>query len=86
MPGATAGRGDDDELDAIAAVVLGGTPLTGGAGTVLGTLVGVLLLQVIKNVINQIGSLDSDWQAVVSGTILRGVVTVQQYLARIQRR
>ncbi len=74
------------ELDAISAVVLGGTLLTGGAGTVLGTLVGVLLLQVIKNVINQIGSLDSDWQAVVSGTILLVVVTVQQYLARIERR
>jgi len=74
------------ELDAIAAVVLGGTLLTGGAGTVLGTLVGVLLLQVIKNVINQIGSLDSDWQAVVSGTILLAVVTLQQYLARVQRR
>jgi len=41
---------------------------------------------VIKNVINQIGSLDSDWQAVVSGTILLVVVTVQQYLARIERR
>jgi galactofuranose transport system permease protein len=74
------------ELDAIAAVVLGGTLLTGGAGTVLGTLVGVLLLQVIKNIINQVGSLDSDWQAVVSGTILLAVVTLQQYLARVQRR
>jgi ribose transport system permease protein len=74
------------ELDAIAAVVLGGTLLTGGSGTVLGTLVGVLLLQVIKNVINQIGSLDSDWQAVVSGTILLAVVTLQQYLARVERR
>ncbi|MEJ7705792.1 MAG: ABC transporter permease [Nocardioidaceae bacterium] len=74
------------ELDAIAAVVLGGTLLTGGSGTVLGTLVGVLLLQVIKNVINQIGSLDSDWQAVVSGTILLVVVTLQQYLARVERR
>ncbi len=74
------------ELEAIAAVVLGGTLLTGGAGTVLGTLVGVLLLQVIKNVINQVGSLDSDWQAVVSGTILLVVVTVQQYLSRVERR
>jgi ribose transport system permease protein len=73
------------ELDAIAAVVLGGTLLTGGAGTILGTLVGVLLLQVIKNVINQVGSLDSDWQAVVSGTILLVVVTVQRYLTRVER-
>jgi ribose transport system permease protein len=44
------------ELTAIAAVVLGGTLLTGGAGTVVGTLVGVLLLQVIANIINQVGA------------------------------
>ncbi|AOS63842.1 ABC transporter permease [Actinoalloteichus hymeniacidonis] len=74
------------ELEAIAAVVLGGTLLTGGAGTVLGTLVGVLLLQVIMNVINQVGSLNSNWQAVVSGTILLAVVTLQQWLAKVQRR
>lgn len=74
------------ELEAIAAVVLGGTGLTGGAGTVLGTLVGVLLLQVIKNVINQVGSLDSNWQAVVSGTILLLVVTLQQWLSRVEHR
>jgi len=73
------------ELEVIAAVVLGGTLLTGGSGTVLGTVVGVLLLQVIKNVINQVGSLDSSWQAVVSGSILLAVVTVQRYLARIER-
>ncbi|MCD4526125.1 ABC transporter permease [Nocardioides sp. cx-173] len=73
------------ELEAIAAVVVGGTLLTGGAGTILGTLIGVLLLQVIKNVINQVGSLDSDWQAVVSGTILLGVVTLQRWLTRAER-
>ncbi|MEU6642812.1 ABC transporter permease [Saccharomonospora sp. NPDC046836] len=74
------------ELEVISAVVLGGTLLTGGAGTVLGSLVGVLLLQVIKNVINQVGSLNSNWQAVISGTILLVVVTVQRWLATVQRR
>lgn len=74
------------ELEVISAVVLGGTLLTGGAGTVLGSLVGVLLLQVIKNVINQIGTLNSNWQALVSGTILLVVVTVQRWLALVQRR
>ncbi|WP_295656473.1 ABC transporter permease [uncultured Nocardioides sp.] len=74
------------ELEVISAVVLGGTLLTGGAGTVLGTLVGVLLLQVIKNIINQVGSLNSNWQAVVSGVILLVVVTAQQWLARVERR
>ncbi|PSL04695.1 monosaccharide ABC transporter membrane protein (CUT2 family) [Haloactinopolyspora alba] len=73
------------ELEVISAVVLGGTLLTGGAGTILGTLVGALLLQVIKNVINQVGSLNSNWQAVVSGTILLMVVSIQSYLARSRR-
>jgi len=74
------------ELQAISAVVLGGTLLAGGAGTVLGTLVGVLLLQVIANVINQVGSLNSNWQDVVSGAILLGVVVLQRYLAGSTRR
>ena len=73
------------ELDAIAAVVLGGTLLTGGAGTVVGTLVGVLLLRVIQNVLNQIPYVNSNWQAVVSGAILLVVVVAQRYLSRARR-
>ncbi|GAB4059090.1 ABC transporter permease [Catellatospora paridis] len=70
------------ELDAIAAVVIGGTLLIGGAGTVSGTLCGVLLLGVIQNVINQIGSLNSSYQSVVSGGFLIVVVVVQTCLSR----
>ncbi|MFC0104943.1 ABC transporter permease [Kibdelosporangium aridum] len=70
------------ELDAIAAVVIGGTLLTGGAGTVGGTLAGVLLLMVIQNVINQIGTLSSHYQSVVSGAFLAIVVAIQAYLSR----
>jgi ribose transport system permease protein len=66
--------------------VLGGTLLAGGAGTVLGTLIGVLLLQVIANVINQVGSLNSNWQDLVSGAILLAVVVLQRYLAGRARR
>jgi ribose/xylose/arabinose/galactoside ABC-type transport system permease subunit len=73
------------ELEAIAAVVIGGTLLVGGAGTVSGTLCGVLLLGVIQNVINQIGSLDSSYQSVVSGAFLVVVVVAQTYLSRVQR-
>jgi ribose transport system permease protein len=73
------------ELDVIAAVVIGGTLLAGGAGTVSGTLCGVLLLAVIQNVINQIGSLDSSYQSVVSGAFLILVVVGQTYLSRTQR-
>jgi galactofuranose transport system permease protein len=70
------------ELDAIAAVVIGGTLLTGGVGTVLGTLFGVLLRNVIQNIINGIGTLDSNFQSVVSGAFLLIVVVLQRLLAR----
>lgn len=73
------------ELDAIAAVVIGGTLLVGGAGSVIGTLSGVLLLGVIQNVINQIGSLNSSYQSVVSGVLLVVVVLIQTQLSRTQR-
>ncbi|MFG2563879.1 ABC transporter permease [Streptomyces sp. NPDC048567] len=73
------------ELDAISAVVIGGTLLIGGAGSISGTLWGVLLLQVIQNLINQIGSLNSSYQSVVSGGFLIVVVVAQRYLARSRR-
>lgn len=70
------------ELEAIAVVVIGGTLLTGGLGSVSGTLWGVLLLGVIQNVINLIGNLSSYYQSVVSGTFLIVVVVLQAYLGR----
>jgi ribose transport system permease protein len=74
------------ELVAIAAVVIGGTLLTGGAGSVSGTLVGVVLLAVIQNLIghyiSQYGSAASD---AVNGAFLALVVLLQTYLARLQR-
>lgn len=73
------------ELDVIAAVVIGGTLLVGGAGSVFGTLAGVLLLGVIQNLINQVGSLNSSVQAVVSGAFLIVVVVLQTLLSRTQR-
>jgi ribose transport system permease protein len=73
------------ELDAISAVVIGGTLLVGGAGSVSGTLWGVLLLGVIQNLINQIGSLNSSYQSVVSGGFLIVVVVAQRYLSASRR-
>lgn len=63
----TAGEGL--ELDAIAAVVLGGTSLFGGRGTVLGTFVAVLLLGVLRNLFNLMG-LSSFFQMAATGVIL----------------
>ena len=73
------------ELQAIAAVVIGGTLLTGGKGSMVGTIAGVLLLGVIQNLINQVGTLRPEWQLVVSGSFLLIVVVVQALLTRAQR-
>ncbi len=77
--------GEGRELEAIAAVVIGGTLLSGGAGSLSGTLAGVLLLKVIQNLINQVGTLTAYYQQVVSGTFLVVVVLVQLRLARRRR-
>ncbi|MFD0419298.1 ABC transporter permease [Streptomyces sp. NPDC127108] len=77
--------GSGMELEAISAVVIGGTLLSGGFGFLGGSLVGVLLLKVIQNVINQIGSLDSAYQQVVSGGFLAVVVVAQTWLGRRRR-
>ena len=73
------------ELDAIAAVVIGGTLLTGGAGTIAGTIAGVLLLGVIQNMINQVGNVQSSYQQVISGAFLAVVVVAQTYLNKFRR-
>jgi ribose/xylose/arabinose/galactoside ABC-type transport system permease subunit len=73
------------ELDAIAAVVIGGTLLTGGAGSIGGTIAGVLLLGVIQNMINQVGNVPSSYQQVISGAFLAVVVVAQTYLTRLRR-
>ncbi|MEO3890997.1 ABC transporter permease [Nonomuraea sp. B5E05] len=73
------------ELDVIAAVVIGGTLLTGGAGGITGTVAGVLLLGVIQSLINQVGDLTSAFQQVVSGLFLALVVVAQRLLSKAQR-
>ncbi|MCA1614303.1 MAG: ABC transporter permease, partial [Acidobacteria bacterium] len=70
------------ELDAIAAVVVGGTLLTGGQGSVISTLVGVVLLGMIFNVFNLEGWITPWWQLVLRGIILLFVVIVQSRLNR----
>ena len=60
------------ELDAIASVVIGGTLLTGGKGSVISTLYGVLLLGVIFNIFNLEGQISPWWQLVLRGGILSG--------------
>jgi ribose/xylose/arabinose/galactoside ABC-type transport system permease subunit len=65
------------ELDAIVAVVLGGTPLAGGRGTILGTLAAVLVLGVTANLLNLLG-MSAFIQMVVKGAIVIAAVLINQ--------
>jgi inositol transport system permease protein len=69
------------ELDAIAAVVIGGTSLSGGVGSVLGTVLGVLLIGVINNGLDLL-SVSSYYQAVIKGIIIVGAVWLDRRQAR----
>jgi ribose transport system permease protein len=61
--------GQGYELDAIAAVVIGGTSLAGGTGTILGTLIGAFIMSVLANGL-RILSVAQEWQTVVTGVII----------------
>jgi ribose/xylose/arabinose/galactoside ABC-type transport system permease subunit len=67
------------ELDAIAAVVIGGTLLSGGVGTVLGTLFGVLILGLVQTLIAFDGSLSSWWTRIVIGGLLLVFCLLQRF-------
>ncbi|MDO5657709.1 MAG: ABC transporter permease [Paracoccus sp. (in: a-proteobacteria)] len=69
--------GQGYELDAIAAVVIGGTSLAGGRGTILGTLIGALIMAVLTNGL-RILSVAPEWQTVVTGAIIIVAVYADQ--------
>jgi len=74
------------ELDAIAAVVIGGTLLTGGSGFLPGTLVGVLIMGLIQTYIVFDGTLSSWWTKIVIGILLFGFVGLQKGMVQLQSR
>ena len=65
------------ELDAIAAVVIGGTSLSGGTGTVVGTLVGTLIIGIINNILG-LNNVDANVQLLLKGIIIVGAVLLQR--------
>lgn len=73
------------ELDAIAAVVIGGTLLTGGAGFVGGTLVGVLIQGLIQTYITFDGSLSSWWTKILIGALLFAFIVMQKAILFLSR-
>jgi ribose/xylose/arabinose/galactoside ABC-type transport system permease subunit len=74
------------ELDAIAAVVIGGTLLTGGAGFVGGTLIGVLIQGLIQTYITFDGSLSSWWTKILIGALLFAFILMQKGILFVSRR
>ena len=66
---ATMTLGESAEMDAISAVVLGGTSMNGGRGTISGTVIGAIVIGVLKNGMNLLG-IDSSWQFIVQGIVI----------------
>jgi simple sugar transport system permease protein len=67
-------------LDAIAAVVVGGTLLSGGVGYVAGTLIGVLIFGIIQTLISFQGTLSSWWTKIAIGVLLLAFILLQRAL------
>lgn len=75
---AAATLGNGFEMDAIAAVVIGGTSMSGGVGTVGGTFIGILIIGVITNGLNLMG-INSFWQGVLKGIIIMVAVVIDVF-------
>ena len=69
--------GSGYELNAIAAVVIGGTSLSGGVGTVVGTMIGALILSILDNILG-LRNVQSEYQAILKGIIIVLAVILQR--------
>jgi ribose transport system permease protein len=70
--------GNGYELDAIAAVILGGTSVVGGIGSVLGTLFGALIMAVLNNGLTLM-NVSFFWQMVIRGIVIILAVTIDKF-------
>jgi erythritol transport system permease protein len=77
--------GESLELNAIAAVVLGGTSLMGGRGSVGGSLIGACVIGVLSDGLVMLG-VSEFWQMVIKGTVIIFAVAVDQLQSRLQAR
>ena len=70
------------ELDAIAAVVIGGTLLTGGYGYILGSIVGVFVIAALRLIITKDGTINPEYLTIITGAVLLAFVLLQRALTR----
>jgi len=70
--------GQSYELDAIAAVILGGTSFVGGIGSIWGTLIGALIIAILTNGLILVGVSDI-WQFIIKGLVIIGAVALDRY-------
>jgi len=73
--------GDTYLLPVVAAVIIGGTPLSGGRGTILGAVLGALIIQVIQSGILFLG-IDAKWSIFVTGAVIVIAVAIDQLVRR----
>ncbi len=73
------------ELDAIAAVVIGGTLLTGGSGYVLGSVVGVFVIAALRLIITKDGSINPEYLTIITGAVLLVFVLLQRVITARRR-
>jgi fructose transport system permease protein len=75
--------GQTENLDAITAVVLGGTSLFGGRGAVLGTLLGALIVGVFRSGLSLAG-VDDQYRLLAIGVLVLAAVTIDQWIRRVK--
>lgn len=69
--------GQNYELDAIAAVIIGGTSMSGGSGSIIGTVIGAIILGIVNNMLNMLG-VSPYLQGTVKGLVIIGAVLIQR--------
>ena len=77
--------GESWEMNAIASVVLGGTSMSGGIGTIGGTIVGALVINVLNDGMTMMG-VSSFWQQVIRGVVIVVAVVIDQLQASLQKK
>ena len=76
--------GESAEMDAIAAVVLGGTSMAGGSGSISGTVFGVFIIAILNNIMNLYG-IDASWQYIVKGIVIMIAVFIDYFKSKNEK-